>query len=208
MFEFAERADEAAFLRARAFVAELERRPPPGLVEFVPGFVTLLLVFDPARRAVLPTLGPALARRLDAVPARQAPLPAVKTIPVTYDGPDLPRVAEANGLTVGQVIALHLAPTYRVHLLGFAPGFPYLGGLDARLRTPRHASPRPRVPAGAVAIGGEHTGIYPAASPGGWNLIGRTSVVLFDPARGTPGSEEAMFFLQPGDAVKFVPAAA
>jgi len=208
MFEFAERADEAAFLRARAIAAELERRPPPGLVEFVPGFVTLLLVFDSAQRARLPTLGPALAKRFGTVKPQPLSAPVLKTIPVTYDGPDLPRVAEASGLTVGQVVALHLAPTYRVYLLGFAPGFPYLGGLDARLRTPRHASPRPRVPAGSVAIGGEHTGIYPAASPGGWNLIGRTSVVLFDPARGTPGGEDAMFFLQPGDAVKFVPAAA
>jgi inhibitor of KinA len=208
LFEFAERADETAFLRARAIVAELERQPPPGLVEFVPGFVTLLLVFDPARRAALPSLGPALAKRFATVKAQQLSVPEVKTIPVTYDGPDLPRVAEANGLTVEQVVALHLTPTYRVHLLGFAPGFPYLGGLDARLHTPRHASPRPRVPAGSVAIGGEHTGIYPVASPGGWNLIGRTSVVLFDPARGQPGGEDAMFFLQPGDAVKFVPATA
>lgn len=207
-FEFAERADESAFAWSRAIVGELERQPPVGLVEFVPAFTTLLLIFEPGQRPALPALGPELARRLADAPSLNLPPPPVKTVPVIYDGPDLPRVAATHDLSVPEVIARHTAPVYRVHMLGFAPGFPYLGGLDPRLHTPRLATPRPRVPAGSVAIGGEHTGIYPVASPGGWNLIGRTSLTLFDPARGGPGCEEAMFLLRPGDQVKFVPVTA
>src|SRR5436309_25603 len=131
----------------------------------------------------------------------------LKEIPVRYDGPDLARVAQAHGLKIEQVGKLHSAPIYKVYLLGFAPGFPYLGELDKRLHTPRLPSPRTRVPAGSVAIGGEHTGIYPTETPGGWNIIGHTTVKLFDPtAAGSAGENEAMFFLKAGDRVKFVPA--
>ncbi len=207
-FEFAERADEAAFLRAQAIELELARQPPAGLVEHVPAFTTFLLIFDPSQRAALPALGPVLAKRFAEARPFDLPPPILKTIPVIYDGPDLPRVAEVHELSVAEVIARHTAPIYRVHLLGFAPGFPYLGGLDPRLHTPRLATPRPRVPAGSVAIGGEHAGIYPSASPGGWNLLGRTSLKLFDPERGKPGHEAAMFLLQPGDEVRFVEATA
>lgn len=203
-FEFAKLADEAAFLRARAIVGELERQPPPGLVEFVPAFATILLIFDPSQRPDLPALGPVLAERFAKAQTSDLPPPTVRTIPVIYDGPDLSRVAEVHELSVSEVVVRHTAPVYRVHLLGFAPGFPYLGGLDPRLHTPRLASPRPRVSAGSVAIGGEHAGIYPFASPGGWNLIGRTTLKLFDPVRGQPGHEEAMFLLKPGDQVRFV----
>jgi KipI family sensor histidine kinase inhibitor len=107
-------------------------------------------------------------------------------------------------LTTREVGELHSATLYKVYLLGFAPGFPYLGDLDPRLHTPRLAAPRPRVAAGSVAIGGEHTGIYSVDSPGGWNIIGRTTARLFDPAR-TGEDEREMFLLRPGDRVKFVP---
>jgi inhibitor of KinA len=204
LFTFAARADEAAFRRSRALVQYLAQHPPPGLREVVPAFTTLLLVFDPARRADLPALGRDLARRLAEAADADLPPPARHTIPVVYDGPDLARVAQAHGLSPAEVVARHAAPVYRVHLLGFAPGFAYLGGLDPALHTPRLPTPRPRVPAGAVAIGGEQTGIYPLPTPGGWNLIGRTTAVLFEPARGHPGREESMFLLQPGDEVRFV----
>jgi inhibitor of KinA len=120
---------------------------------------------------------------------------------VRYDGSDLERVAQANQLSVAQLCELHAAPVYKVYMLGFAPGFPYLGDLDPRLHTPRLPAPRARVAAGSVAIGGEHTGIYSVETPGGWNIIGRTPVKLFDPAR----EDEAMFLLRAGDRVKFVP---
>ena len=108
-------------------------------------------------------------------------------------------------MTVEQVCELHSAPVYRVYMLGFSPGFPYLGDLDPRLHTPRLASPRAKVRAGSVAIGGEHTGVYTVDSPGGWNIIGHTPLKIFDPLRGDPnGQDEAMFWLKPGDRVKFV----
>lgn len=122
-------------------------------------------------------------------------------IPVRYggeDGPDLARVAERAGMPVEDVVRLHVANEYTVAMLGFAPGFPYLLGLDPRLATPRLATPRTHVAAGSVAIGGAQTGLYPRASPGGWNLIGRTDLVLFDPLRDPPA------LLAPGDRVRFV----
>jgi inhibitor of KinA len=116
-------------------------------------------------------------------------------------------VAQAHGLTTGEVCDLHRAPIYKVYMLGFAPGFAYLGDLDARLHTPRLASPRPRVPAGSVGIGGEHTGVYPLETPGGWNIIGHTTMKLFDPdAPGARHDSKAPFYLKTGDRVKFVTA--
>ncbi|MGN6513830.1 MAG: 5-oxoprolinase subunit PxpB [Lysobacteraceae bacterium] len=114
------------------------------------------------------------------------------------DGPDLQRVAAHAGLSPADVVARHAAGDYTVAMLGFAPGFPYLLGLDPALATPRLATPRTRVPAGSVAIGGAQTGLYPREGPGGWLLIGRTDAVLFDPARASPA------LLCPGDRVRFL----
>ena len=108
------------------------------------------------------------------------------TIPVCYGGdygPDLAFVAQHAGLSEREVIRRHTAPKYRIYMLGFLPGFPYLGGLDPALFTPRLQNPRTAIPAGSVGIGGQQTGIYPVASPGGWQLIGRTPLKLFDPDR-------------------------
>lgn len=124
------------------------------------------------------------------------------TIPVIYggeDGPDLANVARHSGLTEKQVVELHASVEYVVWFLGFQPGFPYLGGLPARLAMPRHAEPRLRVPAGSVGIGGAQTGVYPLATPGGWQLLGRTPLALFDPLRQEP------VLLRSGDRVRFVP---
>jgi inhibitor of KinA len=122
-------------------------------------------------------------------------------IPVCYGGEygeDLEPLAREHGIPPSQVVELHTGPTYFVGMLGFAPGFPYLAGLDPRLVTPRRSTPRPRVPRGSVAIGGEHTGVYPVESPGGWHLIGRTPITLFDVSRDPPS------LLQAGDQVRFV----
>jgi inhibitor of KinA len=205
LLQFAGRVGDEAFARGRAITTELERHPPPGLVEFVPSFTTVLLEFSPG--TIDATGLSSLASRLRTASARALPPAPVKEIPVVYDGPDLGRVAEGHGLTTREVGELHSAALYKVYLLGFAPGFPYLGDLDSRLCTPRLAAPRPRVAAGSVAIGGEHTGVYSVDGPGGWNIIGRTTARLFDPA--TAGEDErAMFLLKPGDRVKFVPARA
>lgn len=159
----------------------------PGVVETVPAFASLLIFYDP------------LVTEYDAVAAavqKLAQAPGSDTaagegrlveIPVCYGGtfgPDLPFVAEHAGLTEKEVIELHTGREYRIYMLGFLPGFPYLGGLDERLFTPRLPTPRTAIPAGSVGIGGEQTGIYPIASPGGWQLIGRTPLKLFDPAAG------------------------
>ncbi|WP_312053718.1 5-oxoprolinase subunit PxpB [Pantoea brenneri] len=123
-------------------------------------------------------------------------------IPVIYggeSGPDLAVVAEHAGLSIRQVVELHSSTEYVVYFIGFQPGFPYLGGLDPRLHIPRRAEPRVTVPAGSVGIGGSQTGVYPLASPGGWQLIGQTPVALFDPLQQPPT------LLRPGDTVRFVP---
>jgi len=123
-------------------------------------------------------------------------------IPVIYGGeagPDLTVVAEHAGLSIHQVVELHSSTDYVVYFIGFQPGFPYLGGLDPRLHIPRRAEPRVAVPAGSVGIGGSQTGVYPLASPGGWQLIGQTPVALFDPLQQPPT------LLRPGDTVRFVP---
>ena len=125
-------------------------------------------------------------------------------VPVCYGGelgPDLEDVARAVALSPAEVIARHSAPAYRVYLLGFTPGFPYLGGMDPRLACPRLSSPRVRVPAGSVAIAGAQTGVYSVESPGGWRLLGRTPLRLFDP---DPGARRP-FLLAPGDGLRFVP---
>lgn len=206
MFYFADQVGEEAFSRGRAIAARLETSPPEGVEGFVCGFTSVLLEFD--REQVPDPKGRvfewiAFLKSALAAPLLAAPL---KSIPVTYDGPDLSRVAEHARLSVDQVVEIHSRTVYKVYLLGFAPGFPYLGDLDPRLHTPRLASPRPRVPAGSIGIGGEHTGIYPLDTPGGWNLIGRTPRILFDPTRATvSGRGEDAFLLRPGDRVQFVP---
>jgi KipI family sensor histidine kinase inhibitor len=121
------------------------------------------------------------------------------TLPVSYDGPDLAVVAEATGLAVDEVVRLHAATVYTAAFTGFAPGFAYLTGLPEQLQLPRRAEPRTRVPAGSVAVADVYTAVYPRESPGGWNLLGTTDAVLFDPDR-VPAA-----LLPPGTRVRFAP---
>ncbi len=171
-----------------------------GVVDVVPTYAGVGLVlhdrsrlsYDEMERRVRELL--ADDRDVDAMPVR------VVRIPVAYggeEGTDLTEAAQACGISEQELIARHTAAQYTVAMLGFQPGFPYLIGLDAGLHLPRRATPRPRVPAGSVAIGGAQTGIYPSASPGGWHVIGRTSARLFDPTRDPPA------LLAPGDVVRF-----
>ena len=199
LFRFADSVSERSLAKCSAITADLERNPPPGLLEFVPAFTTVLLIFD---RHTEPTqFAKALGERFTRCPEITLADTRSIEIPVVYDGPDLDRVATLNKLTRDEVIQLHCSRTYRVYLLGFSPGFPYMGELDPKLHTPRLASPRTRVSAGSVAIGGEHTGIYSVDGPGGWNIIGHTTVKLFDPH--APDAER-MFLLRQGDRVRFV----
>ncbi|MDQ3694647.1 MAG: 5-oxoprolinase subunit PxpB [Chloroflexota bacterium] len=199
LVEFADVIEPAIVERVMALSAAIAATRPAGLYDIVPSYRTILLAFDPVH-----TDGDTLAhlvRRL-AVDAAVSAAPAARavTIPVVYDGelgPDLADVATHTGLSPAAVCERHLAASYRVACMGFAPGFGFLVGLPPELATPRRQTPRTRVPAGSVAIGGAQTGVYPADLPGGWNIIGRTPVTLFDPRRDDP------FLLQPGDAVRF-----
>ncbi|MCF8103894.1 MAG: 5-oxoprolinase subunit PxpB [Desulfohalobiaceae bacterium] len=183
-------------------VAELCRTdPPPGLIEVIPAYRSLQLIYDPllSNPPSLEAHLRSLEDRLDSV----SPPPArTVDIPVCYGhefGPDLPLVAEHNSLSQEEAVRLHSQAEYLIYMLGFTPGFPFLGGLDKRLHTPRRETPRTRVPEGSVGIANGQTGIYPLSSPGGWQLIGRTPLRLFDPAR-----EEPVFY-KPGDSLRFTP---
>lgn len=194
--------NEETFARLLPAVSEkLESAGPPGLAEYVPGFQTLLLLFD---RAVSRTTPEEWWERLTGEPAGEEG--RMCTLSVRYGGPDLADFAAATGLPVAEVIRRHTAPIYTVRLLGFSPGFPYLGPLDPALHLARKATPRTRIEPGSVAIGGSHTGIYPVASPGGWHILGKTDAVLFHPeaAREEPPDPARLFLLRPGDRVRFV----
>ncbi len=180
----------------------IEDAHPDGFLECVPAFDSVAICFDPLRVTAV-----ALIAGLAAGGIRNAPRKSSSganreiEIPVCYDpafGPDLADVASTSGLDAERVIQLHVTGRYFVGAIGFMPGFPYLSGLDARLHTPRRATPRTQIPAGAVGIGGAQTGIYPLASPGGWNLIGRTPISLFQ-----PDNENEPTLLRPGDRVRF-----
>ena len=199
--EFGTTVDPAVNARVLALDAALAAAAPPGVVETVPTFRSLMVHYDPGVTGAA-TLGETIAGLLDH--AGEAPA-AERTwrIPVCYQGddlaPDLAEVAARTGLAPEDVIAIHTGGRYRVYMLGFLPGFPYMGDLDRRLVLPRRADPRVRVPAGAVAIATTLTAVYPVESPGGWHLIGASPARLFDPARDPPVP------LAPGDAVVFEP---
>ncbi|MGN6813653.1 MAG: 5-oxoprolinase subunit PxpB [Thermomicrobiales bacterium] len=186
--------------QVRALLAALDATPPAGLRDLVPAYRTLLIRYDPTVITHAELLD--RVRALEDASHAAAPPGRVVTVPVCYGGeygPDLADVAAQTGLTTEEVVARHSAGHYPVYFLGFAPGFPYLGGLDASLATPRLPQPRPVVPAGAVGIGGEQTGIYSLTTPGGWRIIGRTPVRLYDLTAAEP------FLLRAGDEVQFRP---
>ena len=172
----------------------LARDRPAGVVELVPAARTLLLVVDPDRTSV-EELTLAVRAVPPAAPGR-IPRPEVE-LAVRYDGPDLEEVGQLTGLGAAGVVRAHTSQVWTVAFAGFAPGFGYLVGEDARLHVPRRRDPRTRVPAGAVALAGEYCGVYPRASPGGWQLIGSTDTVLWDVDRQPPA------LLTPGTAVRF-----
>ena len=199
VFSLGSGADRTVTRKVRAVAARLQRDPPTGVLEVLPAFGNVALFLEPG--AVPPAESVLAAVAADAV---SEPPPPVVAIPVLYGGeagPDLPAVAAGAGLTPAAAAALHAGGEYFVRAVGFAPGFPYLGGLPAALAAPRRATPRVRVPAGSVGIGGAQTGLYPQASPGGWQLIGRSPARLFAAQEPRPAR------LQVGDEVRFQPVA-
>lgn len=192
---------EAMHLRVKRMEQAIRRAAIPGIVELVPTYTTVCVHYDPCvlsyeqLTAALELLHPE-----DSSTEAQGRL---VTIPVCYGGeygPDLETVAKHAGLSPEQVIERHTRPEYLVYMLGFLPGFAYLGGLDETIACPRLESPRTRIPAGSVGIAGMQTGIYPLASPGGWQLIGRTPERLFSLTEG-----QGQFLLSSGDRVRFQP---
>ncbi len=187
--------------RVRAMTIALDKSFLPGVLEIVPTYRSVIVVYDP-----LMTNPSRLQPDLLALNAKlsqiEIPQPSEIVIPVCYGkefGPDMEFVARHNNLRVEEVISLHSSQRYLIYMLGFSPGFPFLGGLPDKLHTPRLSTPRTLVPAGSVGIANNQTGIYPVASPGGWQLIGRSPVKLFDPENENP------FLLKAGDYLRFEP---
>ena len=198
--------DRAVHREVIDLVDRIEALAIPGVIEVVPAYATVTVFFDS-----LAVPGPVLRDQLMALALQRSSTPADQptstqpssplfTIPVTYAGPDLDAVAELTGLSRESVVRMHSEREYIVYMLGFVPGFGYLGDLHPALVLPRRNSPRTRVPAGSVAIAAAQTAVYPMTTPGGWHLIGSTPLLLFDPKRNPPA------LLTPGARVRFEPA--
>lgn len=200
----------SAFKKVKALLSYLEEHPFYGMRDVVSAYHSVTVYYDPlrirmnqrGRRTISEHVREQLTEILENIDEHRLPPPRRIDIPVCYGepyGPDLTEVAEHSGLQPEEVIRIHSSVEYTVYMLGFAPGFPYLGGMDERIAMPRKATPRLRIPAGSVAIAGGQTGIYPLETPGGWNVIGRTPVRLFDWRKDSPT------LLKAGDIVCFRP---
>ncbi len=199
--EFANEISIEVNRKVQGMVAALQERVIPGVLEVVPTYRSVLVYYRPDRIGWGELLGQIrdvahISLQGHTVEGRQWDIP---TLYGGEAGPDLADVAAHCGLSPAEVVAIHSQAEYRVFMLGFTPGFPYLGGMDSRIATPRLSTPRAEIPAGSVGIAGSQTGIYPVASPGGWRLIGRTPLKLYDPLRDPP------VLFKSGDTLRFVP---
>ena len=186
--EFGNEISESINAQIRAFTIALEKSGIPGIVELVPTYRSCMIHYDPGviSCAVLTHRLEGLLDKLDSI---NIPPSDVLEVPVLYGGemgPDLSFVAEHAGIPEQEVVDIHTSTEYLIYMLGFTPGFTYLGGMSDKLETPRLKQPRVKIPAGSVGIAGKQTGVYPIDSPGGWQLIGRTPVKMYDPDRETP----------------------
>ena len=199
--EFGSAISEAINGQVRSFALAAEAACIPGVVELVPTYRSVTVQYRPEIVGYA-QLYERLTRILEGLKTAEPPPNREVRVPVLYGGefgPDLSNVAKLHGLSEAEVVELHTAPNYLIYMLGFLPGFCYLGGLDERLATPRLATPRVSIPAGSVGIAGAQTGVYPLPSPGGWQLIGRTPLKLYDPHRAQP------ILLDAGMRLKFCP---
>tara|TARA_B110000263_G_scaffold240292_1_gene243344 strand:- start:778 stop:1452 length:675 start_codon:yes stop_codon:yes gene_type:complete len=187
-----------------SLASSISKEKITAVIELIPSYRSLLVSYDPliaGYAEMQEMMSEIIDRSLDSVEGVAVEAKIIE-LPVVYggeDGPDIEAVAEHSGVSVQDVIDIHSGVDYRVYMIGFAPGFPYLGGLDERIAAPRLKTPRLIVPAGAVGIAESQTGVYPNASPGGWQLIGRTAIRLFDVNRTTPS------LITQGAKVRFVP---
>ena len=198
--EWGSTIDERINRQVHAFARKVEELFHPAITEVVPTYRSATVHYRPEVLSYEELKQLLLSLTQGGIEEGEE-LPVVE-IPVCYGGeygPDLEEVAQHCSLTPEEVIARHTAPTYRIYMLGFTPGFPYLGGMDPSIAAPRRKEPRIHIPAGSVGIAGEQTGVYPIVSPGGWQLIGRTPLRLFDPQREQP------ILLSAGAGIRFVP---
>lgn len=197
---FGDEIDRALNWRVKAFSDRLAAASLPSIVEHIPAFTNVTVIYD-SLSASYQDIVAEIERVIEAMPAEISAAEArTVEIPVCYGGdfgPDLESVAERSHLSPDEVVAIHCESTYPVYMIGFAPGFPYLGGMSERISAPRLDSPREKIPAGSVGIAGRQTGVYPIETPGGWRLIGRTPLRLFNPTCDPPS------LLQAGDLVRF-----
>jgi KipI family sensor histidine kinase inhibitor len=199
LVEYGDTIDLDVNRKVRSMAIVLEKNIPAGVIEIIPTYRSLLIVYDPLQTK-LTKLKETLISLEERLAGIEIPPPGAVEIPVCYGGefgPDITFVAETHQITLDEVIRLHTEPEYPIYMIGFTPGFPFLGGLPEALHTPRLETPRTLVPEGSVGIANNQTGIYPVASPGGWQLIGRTPVKLFAPERPNP------FLYRAGDRIKF-----
>ncbi|MCI1580354.1 MAG: 5-oxoprolinase subunit PxpB [Clostridium beijerinckii] len=205
LVEFGMKISEDINKKVRTFCTYLDEKPFCGMVEYVPAFTSVSVVYNPlamkseAPYEVVKTILDNIISKLDFSLGDEE---HIVEIPVCYGGEfgqDIEEVAKINNITVDQVIKIHSEGKYLVYMIGFAPGFPYLGGMSEKIAAPRRESPRTAIPAGSVGIAGMQTGVYPIETPGGWQLIGKTPLKLFDLKRKTKS------LLKAGDIVKFYP---
>ncbi|MFC4182113.1 5-oxoprolinase subunit PxpB [Saccharococcus thermophilus] len=199
---FSAEVDEAVNDYVHRVAIFLEQQKKNGILDIVPTFSSVTVYYDPLVVGGYEEMCEWLRTELERVEQVEAPPSRTVVIPVCYGGefgPDLEEVARFHGMTEDEVIAIHAQGRYRVYMIGFAPGFAYLGGLSPKIATPRRATPRTHVPAGSVGIAGNQTGVYPLATPGGWQIIGRTPLALFRPHHEEPS------LLRAGDIVQFCP---
>ncbi|NLT93941.1 MAG: 5-oxoprolinase subunit PxpB [Clostridia bacterium] len=186
--EFGNEINEKINQKIRATTAAISQKKIPGIKELIPTYRSLLIIYEPLEIS-LKDLISQLKEIQEGLDSLKLPEPIVSVIPVLYGGemgPDLDFVARHNNLSPEEVIEIHTSADYLFYMLGFTPGFTYLGGMSEKIATPRLKTPRTKIPAGSVGIAGSQTGIYPIESPGGWQLIGRTPLKLYDPLRETP----------------------
>ncbi|URZ03873.1 5-oxoprolinase subunit PxpB [Clostridium felsineum] len=209
MLEFGGGIDVVTQKKIKTLCDYLDANPFRGMIEYVPAYTNVMVIYDPVivkknlyhRPAyeTVKTILQDIVKKLDFSNMKE---PRVVSIPVCYGGkfgPDLEYSAQYSNMSKEEFIRVHASGKYLVHMIGFAPGYPYLGGMDERIAVPRKETPRTAVPKGSVAIGGVQTGVYSISTPGGWNIIGRTPIELFRPNDKNPS------FLRAGDVVEFVP---
>ncbi|WP_077213561.1 5-oxoprolinase subunit PxpB [Bacillus dakarensis] len=210
VIEIGSKIESSAIQTIQEITNYLDETPPKWMIEYIPAFTTVTIVYDPiiaykqSHQHSLPIdfIKLQLHEILSNLTRNKSMTERIIEIPVCYGeeyGPDIETVAEVNGLSVDEVIELHSSANYLVYMIGFSPGFPYLGGMSERIATPRRKTPRLTIPARSVGIAGMQTGIYPIDTPGGWQLIGRTPIKLFQPEKEQPS------LLRAGDTVIFKP---